>query len=174
MGLLFFRKKKKKSIKQTRRSVRENFYFNRQLWDCASDHVHEKGDVFHAELPGICFYNATSWKMSRLEQSKEGEETGWQCSHSGSACFTCLDQACLMRWCRLLRCSLAPGTGRHRGPWHGWGGSCRVVLSWSWGFSGEGVFLVARILWVYLKGCRNTWILSLWGRTWLAVREVTP
>ncbi|KAM6091796.1 uncharacterized protein LJ206_005110 isoform 1-T1 [Theristicus caerulescens] len=42
---------KKKSIKQTRRSVRENFYFNSQLWDCASDHVHQKGDVLHAEFP---------------------------------------------------------------------------------------------------------------------------
>lgn len=61
---------KKKNIKQIRRSVRENFYFNSQFWDCAGDHVHQKGDVLHAELPGICFYNATSWKMSRLEQSK--------------------------------------------------------------------------------------------------------
>lgn len=95
-GYCSLKKKPKKSIEQTRRSIRENFCFNSQLWDCASDHVHQKGEVFHAELPGICFYNATFWKMSRLEQSKE--EPGWQCSHSGfcppphSVCFTCLDQ----------------------------------------------------------------------------------
>lgn len=131
------KKKKKKSIKQTRRSVRENFCFNSQLWDCASDHVHQKGDVFHAELPGICFYNATSWKMSRLEQSKrerrQNDSVHILVSPPCSVCFVCLDQVSLMCWCPLLWCSLAPGAGRHRGPWHCWGGSCRAGPSWSWG-----------------------------------------
>lgn len=70
-------------MEQTGRSVWENLYFNSQLGACASDHVYQKGDVFHAELPGICFYNATSWKMSRLDQSEEGEGTEWQHSPSG-------------------------------------------------------------------------------------------
>lgn len=130
---------KKKSIKQTRRSVRENLYFDSQLWDCASNHVHQKGDVFHAQLPGICFYNATSWKMSRLEQSKrerrQNDSVHILVSPSCSVCFACLDQVSRMCWCPLLWCSLAPSTGRHRSPWHCWGGSCRALPSWSQGFS---------------------------------------
>lgn len=113
MRVWFFREKNQEHVKQTRRSMRENFYFSSKLWGCASNHVHQKEDVFHGELPGICFYNATSWKMIRLEQSKR-EETEWQCLHPGFPSLS-LAECVLPAWIKHLWCVGALGCGV---PWH--------------------------------------------------------